>query len=259
MTELTIINHEGSLVIDSREVAEMVGKPHNDLMKNIRSYCTYLTAGGFSLSDFFLESTYQDTTGRTLPCYLLTKKGCDMVANKMTGEKGVRFSAAYIDRFYAMETALANPAPKMLSPLEQLQLQVEVMRAIEAEQTEQRAAINATNKRLDNIGEIIALNPVAWRDEARKMIVRIAQALGGNGFIRDVTAEIYQIMLERFGINVKQRLTNKKRRSLEEGLPKSKCDKFSGVDVIEEDKRAVEAYLAIIKELAIKHGVDKSA
>ena len=35
------------------------------------------TAGNFSLSDFFIPSTYTDSTGRTLPCYLLTKKGSD--------------------------------------------------------------------------------------------------------------------------------------------------------------------------------------
>lgn len=86
MNELKIINHNGVEVVDSREVAQMVEKPHNDLMKSIRNYCEALTAGDFSLSDFFIESRYKDPTGRTLPCYLITKKGCDMVANKMTGE-----------------------------------------------------------------------------------------------------------------------------------------------------------------------------
>ncbi len=51
-------------------------------------------AGDFSRVDFFILSTYQDSKGETRPCYLLTKKGCDMVANKMTGEKGVLFTAA---------------------------------------------------------------------------------------------------------------------------------------------------------------------
>ena len=87
MNELQVFLHGNTEVVDSREVARMVDRPHNDLMKSIRSYSEYIsTAGDFSLSDFFIPSTYQDSTGRTLPCYLLTKKGCDMVANKMTGE-----------------------------------------------------------------------------------------------------------------------------------------------------------------------------
>jgi len=40
-------------------------------------------------ASFFIESSYLNENNQTYPCYLLTKKGCDMVANKMTGEKGV--------------------------------------------------------------------------------------------------------------------------------------------------------------------------
>jgi len=93
MTDLTIIKQNGGAYIDSREVADLIGKPHNDLMKSIRKYGDYLTAGYFSLSDFFINSSYTDSTGRTLPCYLLSKMGCEMIANKLTGEKGVLFTA----------------------------------------------------------------------------------------------------------------------------------------------------------------------
>ncbi len=111
MNELTIINQNGQQVIDSREVAEMVGKPHNDLMKSIRTYCEYLGKGKISQSDFFIESTYQNSQNKTQPCYLLTKKGCDMVANKMTGEKGVLFTAAYVTAFERMREALQPKLP----------------------------------------------------------------------------------------------------------------------------------------------------
>lgn len=103
MHKLQIINREGRLLIDSRQVAEMIGRPHNDLLKSIRQYCEYLNAGDFSLVDFFTESTYEDGKCETRPCYLITRKGCDMVANKLTGEKGVLFTAAYVTRFEEME------------------------------------------------------------------------------------------------------------------------------------------------------------
>ncbi|MCM1507389.1 MAG: Rha family transcriptional regulator [Ruminococcus flavefaciens] len=54
-------------------------------------------------SDFFIKSTYTDPTGRTLPCYLCTRKGCEMIANKLTGKKGVIFTALYINAFHEME------------------------------------------------------------------------------------------------------------------------------------------------------------
>lgn len=92
-------------VVDSRQVAEMTGKNHKDLMRSIREYIDIMNNSierNFTPNEFFIESSYKDSIGRTLPCYLLTKKGCDMVANKMTGEKGVLFTAAYVTAFEEM-------------------------------------------------------------------------------------------------------------------------------------------------------------
>lgn len=62
-------------------------------------------------------STYIDSKGETRPCYLITKKGCDMIANKLTGEKGVLFTAAYVTAFEAMKRELAAPSrPPEVSP-----------------------------------------------------------------------------------------------------------------------------------------------
>lgn len=103
MSQLQVFTYGKSEVVDSREVARMVDRPHNDLMKSIRAYADYISnAGDFSLVDFFIPHTYYDSKGEARPCYLLTKKGCDMVANKMTGEKGVLFTAAYVTAFERM-------------------------------------------------------------------------------------------------------------------------------------------------------------
>lgn len=89
--------------IDSREVAEMVDMRHDNLLKKVSNYEKILLNSKLSSVDFFIPSEYQDKTGRTLKCYLLTKKGCEMVANKLTGEKGVIFTAKYVNRFEEME------------------------------------------------------------------------------------------------------------------------------------------------------------
>ncbi|MCL1866489.1 MAG: Rha family transcriptional regulator, partial [Oscillospiraceae bacterium] len=81
--------------IDSREVAEIIDKRHDHLIRDIQKYAQTLeksTDPKIGLSDFFIERIYKDSTGRTLPHYLLTRKGCEFVANKMTGEKGVLFT-----------------------------------------------------------------------------------------------------------------------------------------------------------------------
>ena len=45
--------------IDSREVAEMVGKEHKELLRDIRRYCEQLGESKIALTDFFTESTYK--------------------------------------------------------------------------------------------------------------------------------------------------------------------------------------------------------
>lgn len=108
MNELTIFEQNGKLFTDSREVAVAVEKEHSKLLRDIRGYCKYLTESNFGLSDYFVESSYQDSTGRTLPCFQCTKKGCDMIANKMTGRKGVVFTAKYITAFEKMKDFISQ-------------------------------------------------------------------------------------------------------------------------------------------------------
>ena len=110
-------------VVDSREVAKMVGKDHAHLMRDIAGYVKIIEASSQSKSgladnpcktfrslDFFIPSTYKDAQDKPRPYYLLTKKGCDMVANKMTGEKGVLFTAAYVTAFEEMREHIEKGA-----------------------------------------------------------------------------------------------------------------------------------------------------
>ena len=103
MNELTLINFNGIETIDSRQVAEAVEKDHNKLLRDIRTYCEYLGESKIGHSDFFIKSTYITEQNKKMPCYLCTRKGCEMIANKLTGQKGVAFTALYINAFHKME------------------------------------------------------------------------------------------------------------------------------------------------------------
>lgn len=94
--------------LDSREVAEMVEKNHKDLLRDIRGYIEIMQEADeisqrkIAPSDFFIESTFENR-GKQYPCFLVTKKGCEFIANKLTGEKGTKFTALYVTRFNIME------------------------------------------------------------------------------------------------------------------------------------------------------------
>lgn len=98
--------------IDSREVAEMVGKDHNKLLRDIRSYIEQLGEAKIGHTDFFTESSYKTAQNKTMPCYLVTKKGCEFIAHKLTGVKGTEFTAKYINRFHEMEGIIQDHIPQ---------------------------------------------------------------------------------------------------------------------------------------------------
>lgn len=92
-------------VLDSREVAEMVGKAHGHLCRDIAKYVTVISTNPeLDSLKFFVERNYVDGKGETRKRYDITKQGCEMVANKLTGEKGILFTAEYVKRFNEMES-----------------------------------------------------------------------------------------------------------------------------------------------------------
>ena len=96
--------------LDSREVAEMVGKKHAHLCRDISGYIEAMSQNPKLDSDtFFIERSYAAGTGKQYKRFDITKKGCEMVANKLTGEKGILFTAEYVERFNEMEKAIKTP------------------------------------------------------------------------------------------------------------------------------------------------------
>lgn len=100
------MNDLKNATITSIEVSQMVGKDHSKLLRDIRKYSEQLAEAKIGLGDFFSESTYLDSNNQSRPCYLVTKKGCEFIAHKLTGQKGTEFTARYINRFHDMENII---------------------------------------------------------------------------------------------------------------------------------------------------------
>ncbi|MCM3353176.1 Rha family transcriptional regulator [Bacillus halotolerans] len=118
---LNLIESNGQHFVDSRDVAEMIEKRHADLVRSIEGYLLVIGQNAKLRSDdFFVESTYQAGTGKLYKHYLLTKQGCEMVANKMTGEKGILFTAAYVNQFNQMEQHLQSDYSQLSPQLQHM-------------------------------------------------------------------------------------------------------------------------------------------
>lgn len=148
--------------LDSREVAEMIGKEHHKLMRDIRRYEIQFNQSNIGFVDFFRESTYEDSKGETRPCYSITKKGCEFIAHKLTGTKGTAFTARYINRFHEMEDIII---------------------------TADQAAVQAQGKILDNISRRLAASIVIGsgsrteQDMYKTEIVRMVESIIAKDFL----------------------------------------------------------------------------
>ena len=98
--------------LDSREVAEMVDMEHKLLLRKIygskdrNGYITILSKNQMEPTKYFIESTYIDAQGKDRKNCQITKIGCELIAHKITGEKGILFTARYVEKFHAMEEQL---------------------------------------------------------------------------------------------------------------------------------------------------------
>ncbi|OZS79476.1 Rha family transcriptional regulator [Tetzosporium hominis] len=191
MNELKVVSVEGQLVTDSRDVAEMVGKSHDQLMRSIRTYVDYLDSAKLQTQNFFIPSTYTSAQNKEMPCYLLTKKGCDMVANKMTGEKGVLFTAAYVTKFEEMEKQLAHRLPTSYK---------EALVAL-LEEVEKRERIETKNLVLEQ--QVMELKPKATYYD---LILQNKSLLTATQIGKDygMGAPKFNQLLHKFGIQYKQ-------------------------------------------------------
>ncbi|EQI49532.1 phage antirepressor KilAC domain-containing protein, partial [Clostridioides difficile] len=179
MNDLTIINQNNQFLVESREVAELIEKKHDNLLRDIRGYKKILEdSSNLKSQDFFIESTYINTQNKIQPCYLLTKKGCDMVANKMTGEKGIIFTAIYVTKFEEMEQELKKQQPKLPTTykeaLQQLLIEVEEKEQLQLENQEKDKVIQLQQPK------VLFADSVASSDNSI-LVGELAKLLRQNG------------------------------------------------------------------------------
>jgi anti-repressor protein len=145
---------------------------------------------------------------------------------------------------------------QQLSPeLQMFSKMFEAVAKQELEQKRQAEHIREVEERVDSIREVVSLDTTSWRDDTGNIIRKIGLSLGGGQAYSQVRSESYSYLEKRMGVNLKQRLTNKRRRMADEGICKSKRDRLSYIDIIADDKKLIEGYTAIVKEMAIKYNV----
>lgn len=100
-----ITERRGVAVASSLDVAAFFGKRHDNVLQRIRG----LLKTEDTPRDWFVERIVVDQqNGESYPVFDMTRAGFTLLAVGFTGQRAHRFKVAYIQRFDAMEAALAE-------------------------------------------------------------------------------------------------------------------------------------------------------
>lgn len=186
----------------------------------------------------------------TSKLYLWTRQGASRHCKMLGTDKAW-------EQFDILEESYFNQSQNLLT--NNLSPQLQLLINMELKQKELEARQDKQEQQLKGIRDVVALNPNDWRKDSSALINKMAVSMGGYEHVKPLRAESYKLLDERMGVDLQCRLTNKRRRMADEGVCKSKRDKLNQLDVIADDKKLIEGYIAIIKEMSIKYGIEKSA
>lgn len=164
--------------ITTLEIAEMMGISHSDILKKIegrkdrKGYIQILSEGQMSVADYFEKSSYIDAQGKERPCYETTKLGCDFLANKFTGEKGILFTAKYVKRFDEMEKQIK----KVELPMTYRDAVAQLLESLDREE-ELKQQLDVS-KDWYSIKRVAALNGVHWKTFSWRTLKEVGLEMG---------------------------------------------------------------------------------
>ncbi|MGG0891657.1 BRO-N domain-containing protein [Cytobacillus horneckiae] len=242
----------GEILFDVEHVAKCLGI----VSKTVKNGITYENVRWSRVNDF-LPQVAEVKKGDLIPeplVYKLAFKASNEVAEQFQDWLAIEVIPAI------RKTGAYDINTSQLSPELQMFKQIfDSVALTQLKQQEQDKRLDAVEKKQESIKEVLSLHPTEWRKRVNRIINAIAQLRGGYQAYQDVRNESYQFLEERANCKLSIRLTNKKQKMALEGTSKSKIDKTNKMDVIADDTRLTEIYLSIVKEMAIKNGIEVEA
>ena len=208
--------------------------------------------------DYWAFVINEEWGGQATTDYKLTAHFAKKLSMKGNGEKAEEAR----EYFTHLEERVKQKAIDFSQLSPELQMFSRIFQSVAEQQLEQKRQaekVEQLDKKVDSIKDVIALNPNSWRTDSAKIINKIALQMGGYEHIKAIREESYKLLEERMGVALSIRLSNKKKTQALNGVSKSKIDKLNQLDVIADDKKLIQGYVSVIKDMAIKYGVKEVA
>jgi len=253
MNALIPIEHQKQRILTTKQLAEIYQTTEGNISNNFNNHIEHFIEGkhyhlleGEALKEFKRDSYGKGIAPNVNKLYLWTERGANRHCKILDTDKAW-------EQFDELEETYFKT--KLNAPMQALSPQLQLLITMELRQGEPEAAITETKEEVQGIRDVVSLSSTSWRKDTKNLITKMAHKLGGNEYIRDLRNESYKLLDARMGVSLETRLTNKRRRMTEEGISKSKRDELNYLDVIVDDKKLIEGYVAIVKEMAIKYGI----
>lgn len=246
---LQVLNNN-NLTIDTVEISEMLEMKHYKILEKLegtkdgktKGIIKILTDHNFVVSEYFIESTYKDKSGKENKCYLCTKLGCDFLANKFTGEKGILFTAKYVKKFNEMEQQIKQENTyKLPQTYKEALLQL-------VEQVEENEKLQLENKNLNIENSLLQGEKFEWAGtNLINALVRKYSSTVYSDFAKGWT-DFKKNILYKYGININSRITAYLNKTGKKTKPKT----LSMLKTDEEISQAIITILTMCKDEDVK-------
>lgn len=256
MNNLQVIERNNERVLTTQQLADVYETDSRNISNNFNNNKDrfiegkhYFLLQGDDLKNFKGIHTEYENLKFTSKMYLWTERGanrhCKILDTDKAWEQFDNLEETYFKVKQQKITCIEDVLIESLKEMKDLRQQVNQTNNI---------ALEAKTE-VKTIKEVVSLNATDWRKDTQQLIARIAKKRGGFEHINMLRRESYELLDNRFGVDLHRRLINKRRKMAEEGVSESKREKVNNLDVIQDDKKLIEGYVAIVKDMALKYGI----
>lgn len=238
--DLQVKEYRGQRIVTFKDIDTVHERPEGTARKRFNDNKKHFIEG----TDYFVRNSDEAAKeyGVIAPngLKLITESGYLMLVKSLTDDLAWTVQRELVNNYFRVN----QNRPTCMEDI--LITQLQEMKSL-------RLQVNESKHEIQSMRDVITLNPTQWRKDTTALINKMALISGGYDHIKAIREESYKLLDERFGVDVKTRVTNKRRRMADEGVCKSRRDKLTILDVIADDKKLIEGYVAIVKEMAIKY------
>ena len=208
MQELVFKGHDDQVLTNSLLVAEKFGKRHSDVIRSIENLLhTEDESLNAKMRLAFVSDSYQDSTGKSNPVYIMNRKGFSILVMGYNGVKALNFKNDFYDAFDEMEQKLKEHQKPLTGAeylLQQAQLMVEQERRLKS--VERR--LDAMEQERDENGRLLLEAPISsekvpemkLRDKILQLVNNYASA--SNTRQQDVWHKVYSQLYYLYHISI---------------------------------------------------------